>query len=570
MASISNSKTLFFTTSPRSPELISKYVKVLTEQFSGCIWNKETQSNFYDAICTIDEKKGKNLNKKNKDLAARDLITRAPKALGFVSLTPQIEITTAGINLLNSLNTEEVLLRQLLKFQLPSPYHTDSSKKFFIKPYLEIIRLVHYFGSLTFDEIMMFGMQMKDFRQFNYTVSKIESFRERKISAKSSGIKYKKFFQDEFTAEIRKIYVEELAEKETKTRESLDTSEKKFITTKKANLHDYTDALFRYLRDTGIVKISTYGKSLQIAKERLTEVNWILEKIDRTPCFVDDLPKYIEYLGNGKLPVLSTDNVKQLKEIIQTEFNYQSPLNDDVLDLQSMLFNMRLDRKNALIKQQIQQLKNQSLYDEIQDTFNNLESKEKCSDIYDPSLILEWNSWRALNIIDGGIISANLVFDDFGQPKSTAPGKQPDITCDYGDFAVAVELTMSTGDTQFKKESDSVPRHVGALKLQMNKETFGWFIAPKISEATIAFFYSLRAANLAIYGGRTIIVPLELCYFEKMLEDAHKAKYIPSPNNIKNFFMKAYKMADELYGQEEAHKIWYQKLKTLASNWLQE
>ena len=60
---------------------------------------------------------------KDPALSARDRITRAPKALGFVNLESEIELTPAGYELVYGEMPSEALLRQLMKFQLPSPYH---------------------------------------------------------------------------------------------------------------------------------------------------------------------------------------------------------------------------------------------------------------------------------------------------------------------------------------------------------------------------------------------------------------------------------------------------------------
>ncbi|UKI56459.1 MAG: AlwI family type II restriction endonuclease [Treponema succinifaciens] len=80
------------------------------------------------------------------------------KSLGFITLSPAINLTPAGRKLISAKRTEEIFLRQLLKFQIPSPYHKSSEKaaKFFVKPYLEILRLVHKLGTLKFDELEIF------------------------------------------------------------------------------------------------------------------------------------------------------------------------------------------------------------------------------------------------------------------------------------------------------------------------------------------------------------------------------------------------------------------------------
>ena len=45
--------------------------------------------------------------------------------------------------------------------------------------------------------------------------------------------------------------------------------------------------------------------------------------------------------------------------------------------------------------------------------------------------MFEWNTWRAMTMLDGGNIKANLKFDDFGNPMSTAQGNMADIVCNY-------------------------------------------------------------------------------------------------------------------------------------------
>lgn len=61
-----------------------------------------------------------------------DEILLTPKALGFVILSPTIQLTPAGEELVNSRRKDEIFLRQLLKFQVPSPFHkpTENSAEF--------------------------------------------------------------------------------------------------------------------------------------------------------------------------------------------------------------------------------------------------------------------------------------------------------------------------------------------------------------------------------------------------------------------------------------------------------
>ena len=65
-------------------------------------------------------------------------IVPSPATLGYVVLSPSIQLTPAGVELVSSRRKEEIFLRQLLKFQIPSPYHkpTENSAEFWVKPYL--------------------------------------------------------------------------------------------------------------------------------------------------------------------------------------------------------------------------------------------------------------------------------------------------------------------------------------------------------------------------------------------------------------------------------------------------
>ena len=55
-------------------------------------------------------------------------------------------------------------------------------------------------------------------------------------------------------------------------------------------------------------------------------------------------------------------------------------------------------------------------------------------------------------MLDGGNIVENFKFDDNGDPFSTASGNMADIVCDYGKFALAVEVTMQSGQKQYEME----------------------------------------------------------------------------------------------------------------------
>lgn len=554
-------KTLFFTTSPRTPQKMIPEIRLLAERFSGKEWNKQTQIEYMYVLMDQDFYCG---SKELKDPAfsARDRVTRAPKALGMVELKPEIGLTDAGNAFVNSKHAEEPLLRQLLKFQLPSPFHTIPDGKeldFWVKPYLEIIRLIRHFGSLTFDEVQLFGMQLTNYRIFDVIVAKIEAFRRGKASF---GGSYRKYFAQCAIREISDIYSEELSSGNTSTRESSERTVQKFISTKKSNLRDYTDACFRYLRATAIVNISQSGRSLSIASEKVEEVDYFLRTIPRDPIYVDDRRGYKKYLFDPAIPQLYSDDVVNLKRIIHSLDAKVNCENLTIVELKDLQHELLERKKDDLIREQTLEIKDYKQFDDIVDTFEKLVDRDS---YYDRPLVFEWNTWRAMTMIDGGSIHPNLHFDDQGLPLSTAAGNLADIVCDYGDFILNVEVTLQAGQKQYDNEGEPVARHVGKVKEATGKPTFCFFIAPTISDATKAHFFALQHTPIRHYGGKANILPLELNTFEKMVLDSKKANYVPEPQHIRKLVDRIRELAETADDEID----WFEKSKQTALRWLE-
>ncbi|HSH50703.1 MAG TPA: AlwI family type II restriction endonuclease, partial [Bacteroidales bacterium] len=479
---------------------------------------------------------------------------------GFVSLSPKIQLTPAGEELVTSKRKEEIFLRQLLKFQLPSPYHkpTDKAAEFWVKPYLEIFRLIRFFGSLKFDELRLFGLQLTDYRQFDKVVSRIGQFRIEKARNKGA---YKKFYKEYLHSELRLIYSDRIQSGKTKTRETKNASVTKFLSTQASNLRDYADACVRYLRATGLVSISHIGKSLSITPEKIEEVDYFLKTTERAPCFIDNEKRYVDYLGNAELPQLLTDNRDLLVHKIQSEFPTLSiDYTLSLKELKNILADELENRKDQYINNQVVAIKDYRLFEEINTTFEQILENS----LYDNPLMLEWNTWRAMTMLDGGNIKANLKFDDFGKPMSTAQGNMADILCDYGDFGLTVEVTMQSGKRQYETEGEPVTRHLAKVKKGTDKPVYCLFIAPNINEACIAHFYALHKINISYYGGTTTIIPLPLKVFIKMLEDSYNASSVPEPKHVQSFFEFSNKLADEASTEID----WYNKITEKALNWL--
>ena len=554
------SKTLFFTTSPRTPLKMIPEIKVLAEDFEGKVWNPVTQLDIIKRLAQGKYFQGEG-SAKEMAFSARDRINRAPKALGFVDLKPTIRLTEPGKQLILGKRTEEILLRQLLKFQLPSPYHMEPKQfdgAFGVKPYLEMFRLIYELGTVSFDELMIFGMQLTHYTKFDEVAADIKQFRRMKTYASAS---YKTFRGSYLRKEVERIYQDNICEGNTQTRESKDKSLDKFVRTKARNMRDYADACFRYLRATGMVEISQRGHSLSIMPEKREEVEFFLNHVDRKPVFVDDEEKYKKYLFDPASPVLYSDDRERVLRQIAESTDISGDLRGQTIEqLKDQLDQAIQNKKKTIIEEQVRDLKEYKNYDDVMNTFEDIKS----NNFYDAPLMLEWNTWRAMTMLDGGDIKANLKLDDKGQPMSTAQGNMADIVCNYGDFGLAVEVTMQSGQRQYEAEGEPVSRHLAKLKKDTGKDAYCLFIAPKINESCIAYFYSLHTMNIAFYGGHSVIVPLELDVFIHMVEQSRRAGYIPNPKQVKKIFEYSLEQAKVSKDENE----WYNKIKEKALDWL--
>lgn len=319
MGVIKSSRTLFFTTSPRSPKKLIPEIALLVDNFSGQTWsgNEQVQEEFARTLAAATTFEG-DTSKKYSAFSARDRITRSPQGLGFVDLSPTIQLTESGESFIHGNRPHEIFLRQLLKFQLPSPYHKEGSKikgTFWGRPYLEIIRLIRDLDHLTPDEFRIFALQLTDYRNYEAVKNQIISFREEKEKHKGQ---YKRFVDDVINREISKIYSTEIESGNIATRESKTSDVRSFISKEKRNMRDYADACFRYFRFTEM--FVSDGRSIQIAPDKIPEIDFILETVPREPTYIDDVTAFKNYLFDPAQSRLYTDDPQQFRGYTDASF----------------------------------------------------------------------------------------------------------------------------------------------------------------------------------------------------------------------------------------------------------
>lgn len=576
MAIITGKNHLFFVTSPRTPFKMIDEIRLLIENYEGHKWDKVTQEKFANDLFNSPFFHSSS-TAKDKGFSARDRITRAPKALGLVDLKPTIQLTPAGKDFIYGKRPHEIFTRQLLKFQLPSPYHIDTSGGYFVKPYLELLRIVYELEGLSKDEIALFFTELNHIQKYNSVKEKIIKFRQRRRNLDRNKTSYKRLLEEAFREQILYIYQNEVKSGNLNTRETETKTIKDFVKKKRSNHLDYADAAIRYMRSSTLCTLESKTYKLVISPEKIKEVEFILKNVDRKPIYTDkeEEEEYKKYLFDAKTPVLYSDDRARLEKEIKSlvvkidldlvENKIQKELekaieskNLELLkDVKEELSSIRL---NQVVTNQVSQLKTYEEYNDIQTVFDQIKS----NDVVDKPLFFEWNVWRAMTMLNDGKITGNFKLDDNGMPLSTAAGNLPDITCEYQDFNMTVEVTLSTGQKQYEMEGEPVARHLSKFKQQSNKETYCLFIAGKLNDATLAHFYYLHKVPISYYGGTSKIIPLSLEDYRNFLETAKTAKVKPNSNQIKAFMENLSKKAEKTTDEKQ----WYKEIKEYCKNWI--
>jgi hypothetical protein len=547
MARITNKKVIFFVTSPRTPNKLLDEVKLLVENFSGRRWNVESQKEFYLKLASQDFYGGTPTG----DLAfkARDRINRAPKALGLVDLQPSIKLTDTGQKYLYGKRSEETFLKQLLKFQLHSPFHIDNNELINVKPYLELTRLIYDLNGLSKLEIGLFVMQLTDYKEYETIKQKIIDFRGELKTIRDRKISYNSFVVETFNTELRKLFKDEIESNEISTRESDKKSLTKFLTTKRQNHLDYADASIRYLRATGLFSLDPFRNKIYVSKDKVADVEYIYSNIDRAPYVFTDENDYKQYLYSSTNVKLLVDNEQMLLEkiAVMDRALADSIAGSDIEAIKDAYDELQRNKIEEITQQEVSKLQSYDAFSDVMDIYNKIDKKE----IVDPPLFLEWNTWRAFTMLDDGNIKGNFKVDDDGLPLYTAPGNTADIECKYSNFNMIVEVTMSSGQRQYEMEGEPVARHLGNTKKLGDKDAYCIFIAPTLSDATLAHYFILHKTSVAHYGGKSKIIPLSLDTFRVMLNNAYQAKKKPNAEDMKRFLEKASNHADTASDEAE-------------------
>ena len=295
------------------------------------------------------------------------------------------------------------------------------------------------------------------------------------------------------------------------------------------NFLDYSDMNMRYLRISGVFQRKGRGLIIVPTKHVLAE-----KLAKATASAVPIIDQYKTLCNGAPLPTDNADIAKSLLDDLIKQMRERHIL-FDISDLPlntAAEINIARQRLENILAQtdEIQYANDQcNQWQEIRD-YMTLLIRGGGKLVYDEDnaievpkdetpAYLEWTLWRAALAIDHMVNKPYEVrgfkLDSDFMPVSAAGGGKGDLYCEFNDFTILTEVTMSTSSRQEAMEGEPVRRHVSDAVLKYDKPVYGMFIAVRIDTNTAETFRHGIWYAKGDVKQRLDIVPLTLAQFQK-------------------------------------------------------
>lgn len=371
-------------TTVRNPNRLKDGLRVL-KVFEGQIWNQEQHEKYYKMLLSqeVIDDTGRTLSKNSAGINGRKWAA-VFNQLGLAkawSRTGPVVITDVGNALLEDKYLEhEIFLRQLLKYQLPSPIEQGTAYEGFnVNPFqvtLNVLSALKKAGlqGITKEEISLYLITTINNSTIKSSIKNIIEYRNTKNSLEGSVAK-RKFYGQKKEELIINLYKEELLAKYSllkhvndkfkqdnayidsdganallrqavtggtgsgtskaqativTIKESIKKGEgdirlydylnKLYVTVKGATLSDYADSAVRYFSKSELLSISGNKLIIKDTEEKLVE--HIIEK----GMHHYNESEYLEIFYNPTLPLLPSDNDTFMQENILSLYEMRDNL----------------------------------------------------------------------------------------------------------------------------------------------------------------------------------------------------------------------------------------------------
>lgn len=325
------------------------------------------------------------------------------------------------------------------------------------------------------------------------------------------------------------------------------------------NFLDYSDMNMRYLRISGMFQRKGRGIMIVPAKHLLAE------KLAKETATSEPLMEAYKKLCSGApLPTDNIDIAKTLLEDLKKQMKERHivyDISDLPLDTPTEINIARQRLEDTLAKtDEIQYANDQcNQWKEIAD-YMSLLIKGGGKLVYDEDNAIEipkdetpayfeWTLWRAALAIDHMVNKPYEVrgfrLDSDFLPVTAAGGGKGDLYCEFEDFMILTEVTMSTSSRQEAMEGEPVRRHVSDAVLNYNKPVYGLFLAIRIDTNTAeAFRHGIWYAKGDVKQ-RLDIVPLSLEQFRRHFVSMFEGKQA-RPEHLRDLILQCEAERDNL------------------------
>lgn len=325
------------------------------------------------------------------------------------------------------------------------------------------------------------------------------------------------------------------------------------------NFLDYSDMNMRYLRISGMFQCKGRGIMIIPAKHLLAE------KLAKSTATSEPLMEAYKKLCSGApLPTDNIDVAKTLLEDLKKQMKKRHivyDISDLSLDTSAEINIARQRLEDTLAKtNEIQYANDQcNQWKEIAD-YMSLLIKGGGKLVYDEDNAIEipkdetpayfeWTLWRAALAIDHMINKPYEVrgfrLDSDFLPVTAAGGGKGDLYCEFEDFMILTEVTMSTSSRQEAMEGEPVRRHVSDAILNYDKPVYGLFLAIKIDTNTAETFRHGIWYAKGDVKQRLDIVPLSLEQFRRHFVSMFEGKQA-RPEHLRDLILQCETERDNL------------------------
>ena len=325
------------------------------------------------------------------------------------------------------------------------------------------------------------------------------------------------------------------------------------------NFLDYSDMNMRYLRISGMFQRKGRGIMIVPAKHLLAE------KLAKETATSEPLMDAYKQLCSGA--PLPTDNIDVAKTLLE-DLKKQMKERHIVYDISDLPLNTPADiniarqrLEDTLAKtDEIQYANDQcNQWKEIAD-YMSLLIKGGGKLVYDEDNAIEipkdetpayfeWTLWRAALAIDHMVNKPYEVrcfrLDSDFLPVTAAGGGKGDLYCEFEDFMILTEVTMSTSSRQEAMEGEPVRRHVSDAVLNYNKPVYGLFLAIRIDTNTAETFRHGIWYAKGDVKQRLDIVPLSLEQFRRHFVSMFEEKQA-RPEHLRDLILQCETERDNL------------------------